>query len=255
MLHTNYIWGMKCLIHMWYESYMRYGTKTYVTCLIYMWHASFICDMPHSYVTCLIHMWHASFICDMPHSYVTCLIRMWRDRFICDMPHSNRTWLILLKCYTTPCTLPEHKSLRVCNNHKIYIWIPQEAPMTRSTKNATFPKSTKSKLKFLAVLRHKFRLRFWCNLDVYRGIGVSGFGGFRGCSIFSGNSHSVQSQIASLYEYVTIKTDLYTHEQMYTSVYIESPRIAIPNHKSVWLYDNKHVYVYPHTRKCIQVCI
>jgi len=50
------------------------------------------------------------------------------------------------------------------------------------------PKSTKSKSRnsnFLSISRYRFRLRFWFNLALYRGIWVSGFGGFRGCSIFS----------------------------------------------------------------------
>jgi len=32
----------------------------------------------------------------------------------------------------------------------------------------------------------KMKLRFWLNLHLYRGIWVSGFGGFQRCSIFSG---------------------------------------------------------------------
>jgi len=43
------------------------------------------------------------------------------------------------------------------------------------------------KLRFLSISWYKFKPRFWFNLNLYQGIRVSGFGGFRGCSIFSGN--------------------------------------------------------------------
>ena len=45
-------------------------------------------------------------------------------------------------------------------------------------------------LRFVYISRYKFKLRFWLNLNLYRGIWVSRFGGFCGCSIFSGICHS-----------------------------------------------------------------
>ena len=42
------------------------------------------------------------------------------------------------------------------------------------------------KLKFLGILWYKFKVRFWFDLNVYRGIGVSRVRGFWGGSIFSG---------------------------------------------------------------------
>jgi len=42
------------------------------------------------------------------------------------------------------------------------------------------------KLKFLGISRYEFTSTFWFNLNLYQGIWVSGFGGFRRCSNFSG---------------------------------------------------------------------
>jgi len=39
--------------------------------------------------------------------------------------------------------------------------------------------------------RYKFRLKFWCNLNWYREIWFFRFGGFQGCSNFSGICHMV----------------------------------------------------------------
>jgi len=47
------------------------------------------------------------------------------------------------------------------------------------------------KLRLLGISWYKFKLRFWLNSNsnLYRGIWVSGFGGFWSCSDFSGNCH------------------------------------------------------------------
>ena len=45
------------------------------------------------------------------------------------------------------------------------------------------------KLRFLSISRHRFILRFWLDLNLYQGIRVSRFGGFRGCGNSSGNFH------------------------------------------------------------------
>jgi len=42
------------------------------------------------------------------------------------------------------------------------------------------------KLRFLVILRYKFKLRFWFDFNLHRGIWLSRFGGIRGCSIPSG---------------------------------------------------------------------
>ena len=39
------------------------------------------------------------------------------------------------------------------------------------------------RLRFLGISRYKFKLRWCSNLNLYRGIWVSGSGGFRGCNI------------------------------------------------------------------------
>jgi len=44
-------------------------------------------------------------------------------------------------------------------------------------------------LRFLSIARYKFKLILWYNLNLYRGIWGSGFGGFRGCSICRGTCH------------------------------------------------------------------
>ena len=49
------------------------------------------------------------------------------------------------------------------------------------------------KLIFLGISRCKFNLGFKLNLNLYRGIWLFGFGGFRGCSIFSGIFHTLHT--------------------------------------------------------------
>ena len=53
--------------------------------------------------------------------------------------------------------------------------------------------------RFLGISRYKFELRSWFNLNLYREMWVCRFGGFRGCSIFSGNYHMrlIQSRVVS----------------------------------------------------------
>ena len=45
------------------------------------------------------------------------------------------------------------------------------------------------KLRFLGISRYKFKLRFWFDLNLYRGIWVSRFSELWECSIYSGNCH------------------------------------------------------------------
>jgi len=70
--------------------------------------------------------------------------------------------------------------------------------VTASTESATPPKSAKPRNSdFRSILRYKFKLRFWSDLNLYRGIWVSGLGGFRGCSIFSGKCHMTSIKVDS----------------------------------------------------------
>jgi len=63
--------------------------------------------------------------------------------------------------------------------------------MTLSTQIAAPPNSTKSRNSDFSVSRStKSKLRLWLNLNLCQRIWVSGFGGFRGCGIFSGICHS-----------------------------------------------------------------
>jgi len=74
------------------------------------------------------------------------------------------------------------------------------------------------KLRFLGISRYEFKLRFWFNLNLYRGIGVSGFDGFRGCSIFRGNCHT--SYIWYVYVYVYV-SHTHTHTQSGDATHIQ----------------------------------
>jgi len=75
--------------------------------------------------------------------------------------------------------------------------------MTVFTENATSPKSTtltNSEISwYLAV---QIQIEIWFNLNLYRGIQVSGFGGFLWCTFFSGNCH-VYTQTLSLFPSLT----------------------------------------------------
>jgi len=77
----------------------------------------------------------------------------------------------------------------------IVVWgwlsrIGRKMPMTASTEISATEKFTRSRnLRFLGISRYKFKLRFGFDLNLYPGIWVSGFGGFRACSILSGISH------------------------------------------------------------------
>ena len=76
--------------------------------------------------------------------------------------------------------------------YELYVFIYMSVSMTVPTQNAASPESTKSKSRnsnFLTISRYRFKLRFWFNLNLYRGIWVSRFWGFWGCSIFSRRCH------------------------------------------------------------------
>jgi len=64
---------------------------------------------------------------------------------------------------------------------------PEPVAMAVSIENATSPKSTKSRNSDSSVSRW-FKSRFWFNLNLHWKFWASGFGGFRGRSIFSGMS-------------------------------------------------------------------
>jgi len=73
----------------------------------------------------------------------------------------------------------------------VWLWrIGRKMLITASTEIAATEKSTKSRnLRFLGISRYTFKLRFGFDLNLYRGIWVSGFSGFRACSILSGICH------------------------------------------------------------------
>jgi len=82
--------------------------------------------------------------------------------------------------------------------------------MAVSSENAPPPKSTISAIfRFLGISWYKFKPRFWCNLNLYREIYVSWFGGFRGCSTVSGTCHMV----------ISISRDLYTFHMYVLCIY------------------------------------
>jgi len=84
----------------------------------------------------------------------------------------------------------------VCMNH---------FGMTLSTEIATLPKSTKSRnsdFSVFGISRYQFELIFWANLRLYRGIWVSGYGGFRRCSICSGKGHMCTISVCIPFRYV-----------------------------------------------------
>ena len=62
------------------------------------------------------------------------------------------------------------------------------------------------RLRFLGISRYKITLRYWFNLNLYRGIWASRFGGFRGCSIFSAKCHG---QCASKYKISRFRMSCY----------------------------------------------
>jgi len=70
--------------------------------------------------------------------------------------------------------------------HQIELWADfgEYLCMTDSTENATPPKFHQiESSRFLSISRYKFTLRFWFDLNVYREIWISWFGGFRTCSM------------------------------------------------------------------------
>jgi len=130
-------------------------------------------------------------------------------QFVIDVWYAGFVKCNVLQCVAVCCSVL--LCVAVCCNDSWYIeFVTRESPiyaicwwfgwwvcmyhfgMTVSTEIATLPQSTKSRnLDFSAfgISRYEFELTFWSNLSLYRGIWVSGFGGFRRCSICSGNCH------------------------------------------------------------------
>jgi len=110
-------------------------------------------------------------------------------------------------------------------------WEKNEACISRSSLYDSFywnyytPKSTESRNSDFSVSRGtNSNVKFWFNLDVYRRIWVSGFGGFGGCSIFGGNCHTLLSKSVrtrdldlsiciSTYVYIYILMNEYRHSR------------------------------------------
>ena len=102
------------------------------------------------------------------------------------------------------------------------------------------PPNQKSQIpRYLTVqIRYKFKLRFWFNLNLYRGIWGSRFGGCRGSIIFSGNCHLISANqycfnfssvlfrgtnaplFNRIYIHTYMKIYVYTYVDIYVCVYV-----------------------------------
>ena len=128
------------------------------------------------------HMWDKTHICG---TWLIWLAHMW------DMTQfAELTWFVWRYSYVghDPFYVG-HASLWDMNN----LWLLHTWDMSRLTElicdmickmynsfhwNCYIPKNHQiEKLRFLGISRYKFKLRFWFNLSLYRGIWVSGFGG------------------------------------------------------------------------------
>ena len=135
-------------------------------------------------------LWHASSLC------LTRLVCLWRDLLmrvmwmpwivsgveLClpfDYAPGIYIWCVCCECVAVCCS--------GCNTHTKYMSFYFECfnwecsiSEIRHFEN----------LRFLGISRYKFKLRCWFNLNLFRGIWVSGFGGLGGCSICSGICHT-----------------------------------------------------------------
>jgi len=103
--------------------------------------------------------------------------------------------------------------------------------------------------QFLGVSRYKFKFRSWFNLNLYQGMWVSAFGGFRRCSIFSGicqNRAPIyfphRQRISSLHSFACKDTDrkniyIYIYIYIYTYIYAYI-------HMYILMYI--HIYIHIH---------
>jgi len=118
-------------------------------------------------------------------------------------------------------------------------------------------------LGFLGISRCKFRLRFWLNLELYWGICVFRFGGYRGIS--SGICHTyiqyrIFQDIAYMYRirniqyamlnrfYVCVYLYIYIHIYAYTHTY---------THIHECTYTQNYIRTHTHTQACgtIHMCV
>jgi len=80
-------------------------------------------------------------------------------------------------------------------------------------------KSTASeKLRFLCILRHKFKLRFWSYLNLYRGFRVLRVGGFRGVTFSVKSTHCANE--LGMWDILWRIACIYIHIYIYIYVYI-----------------------------------
>ena len=193
---------------------------------LYVWHDLFVCVTCrirecHMTYSCA---WHVSFVfvtwrihmCDMTHLHV------WYDSFmrviwlIHHITHMNQTYsyesvtshvwtrLISSKWQDTCSTGSWHPNRISFTflSYLIHISILSHSHFYQTAlaflsydsfhSKCCIPKIHRiQKLRFLGISQYKFKLRFWFSLHLYRGIWVSGFGGYRVCSICSGNCHVV----------------------------------------------------------------
>jgi len=127
-------------------------------------------------------------------------------------------------------------------------------------------------LRFFGVSQYTLELRFWFNVIWYRGIWVSGFGGFRGCSILNGNCHSalrflktkkkscvktrkkslLRTRLGNLRSLLIVATPCCTSSCVHMNVYVLH-----------WGRQQRHTFImtqlrvcwYLHIYICIYVCI
>ena len=102
--------------------------------------------------------------------------------------------------------------------------------------------------RYLTVqLRFKFKLRFWLNLNLYRGIWVSRFGGCRGSIMFSGNCLIISANgYRSTFSSVSFRG---TNAPLFNHVYIYT-------YMKIYAYTCVDIYVcvYVHMCVCMYIC-
>jgi len=98
------------------------------------------------------------------------------------------------------------------------------------------------------------KTRSWFNLNLYRGIWLSGFGGFRGCCVFSGIHHTSRDSHVSrdvwksrvTYEYVTCYIWVMAHVKRHVNDTYEPGMAHIPYGWVIALHMRLswHAYIY-----------
>jgi len=128
-----------------------------------------------------------------------------------------------------------HMYIYICTSSRYLLVISNQYTLSRSTdlrgdvydsfyQNCYTPEIHQiQKLRFLGILRYKIKVRFWFNLNLYQKK-VSGFGGFRGCSIFSGNCRIWCTGFWVMHICIRFRPYVYENMHMYMSTQILSTR-------------------------------